>query len=150
MGAIVSFFTVLSVIMILVPLALGMELIVFLNQYAWPVSLVFWGIMLAFSISSGRKIKDPHEKAYVWCSPICLLPVYCFLMGAVNEIVTEIKGFELIFAVLLELPLCLMFSLGGGLSIGLLAEKIENPVAEAAVMIIGNLLLTVFVASFGI
>lgn len=150
MGAVVSFFTVLSVILILIPLALGMELVVFLNEYSWQISLVFWGLILTFSILSGRKEKNPHDKAFIWCSPVCLLPVYCFLLSAVREIATEIQGFELILAVLIELPLCFIFSLGGGLSIGLLAEKCEDPVLEAVVMIVGNLLFTMFITSFGI
>lgn len=149
MGAIVSFFTVLSIIAILVPLALGMELVVVLSQYSVPVSLVFWGIIVTFAILNGRKEKNLHDRAFICCAPICLLPVYCFLMSAVQEIATEIKGFELI-VVLLELPLCVLFSLGGGLSIGLLAEKCEDPALEAVVMITGNLLFTIFVTSFGI
>lgn len=150
MGAIISFFTVLSVIIVLVPLALGMELVVFLSQYSLQVSLVFWGIIFTFAILSGRKEKNPHDRAFIWCAPVCLLPVYCFLMSAAQEIATEIKGFELILTVLFELPLCVLFSLGGGLSIGLLAEKCEDPALEAVVMIVGNLLFTIFVASFGI
>lgn len=150
MGAVVSFFTVLSVILILVPLALGMELVVFLNQYSWQVSFVFWGIIMVFSVLSGRKEKNPHDKAFIWCSPFCLLPVYCFLLSAVREIATEIHGFELILTVLLELPLCVSAALAGGLSIGMLADKCEDPVLEAIVMVSGNLLLTVFVTSFGI
>lgn len=150
MGAVVSFFTVLSLILMLVPLALGMELIVFLNQYTWQISLVFWGIILAFAIFSGRKEKNLHDKAFICCSPFCLLPVYCFLLGAINEIATEIRGFEFILAILIELPLCFMFSLGGGLSIGLFAEKCEDPLLETIVMIIGNLLFTGFITSLGI
>lgn len=150
MGAVVSFFTVLSVILILVPLALGMELVVFLNQYSLQISLVFWGIIFIFAILSGQKEKNPHDRAFVWCAPVCLLPVYCFLMSAIQEIVMGIKGFELILAVLVELPLCVLFSLGGGLSIGLLAEKCEDPALEAVVIIVGNFLLTLFVTSFGI
>lgn len=150
MGTIVSFFSVLSIIAILVPLALGMEIVVFLSQYSVPVSLVFWGIIVTFAILNGRKEKNLHDRAFICCAPICLLPVYCFLMSAVQEIATEIKGFELILVVLLELPLCVLFSLGGGLSIGLLAEKCEDPALEAVVMVTGNLLFTIFVASFGI
>lgn len=43
-----------------------------------------------------------------------------------------------------------MFSLGGGLSIGLFAEKCEDPLLETIVMIIGNLLFTGFITSLGI
>lgn len=150
MGAVVSFFTVLSVILILVPLALGMKLIVFLNQYVWQASFVFWGLIIAFSILRGRKEKSPHDKAFVWCCPVCLLPVYCFVISAIKDIVAHIRGFELVLAVLIELPLCFMVSLAGGLSIGLLAEKLEDPVLETVVMIAGNLLFTVFVTLFGI
>lgn len=149
MGAIVSFFTVVAAIIILVPLALGIELIVFLNQYLWQVSLVFWGIIIAFCIFVGRNEKNPHDKAFMWSGWSALLPVYCFLIGAINDIVA-MKGFEIILAVLLELPLCFCFCLGGGLSISLLAEKIEDPLGEAVVMMVGNILFTLFVTSFGI
>lgn len=150
MGSIVSFFTVLSAIMFLVPLTLGMELVVFLSQYSLEISLAFWGIIIAFAILSGRKEKNLHDRVFIWCMPTCLLPVYCFLMSAVQEIATGIRGFELILVVLLELPLCVLFSLGGGLSIGLLAEKCEDPALEAVLMIFGNLLFTIFVTLFGI
>ena len=150
MGAVVSFFTVLSVILVLVPLALGMELVVFLNQYSGQVSFVFWGIIMVFSLLIGRKEKNPHDKAFIWCAPLCLLPVYCFLISAVKEIATEIYGFELILTILIELPLCVCTALAGGLFVGVLAEKCEDPVLEVGVMVVGNLLLTVFVTSFGI
>jgi hypothetical protein len=150
MGSIASFFTVLGFILILVPLALGMELIVFLNQYAWPASLVFWGILIIFSIFCGRKEKNAHDRWFIYTFPLCFLPVYCFLIGAIQEIVTEIKGFELILAVLFELPLCFMFSLGGGLAIGLFAEKFEDPAVGTVITVAGNLLFTLFLTSFGI
>lgn len=149
MAAIVSFCTVVAAIIILVPLALGIELIVFLNQYLWQVSLVFWGIIIAFCIFVGRNQKNPHDKAFMWSGWSALLPVYCFLIGAINDIVA-MKGFEVILAVLLELPLCFCFCLGGGLSISLLAEKIEDPLGEAVVMMVGNVLFTLFVTSIGI
>lgn len=149
MATIVSFCTVVAAIIILVPLALGIELIVFLNQYLWQVSLVFWGIIIAFCIFVGRNQKNPHDKAFMWSGWSALLPVYCFLIGAINDIVA-MKGFEVILAVLLELPLCFCFCLGGGLSICLLAEKIEDPLGEAVVMMVGNVLFTLFVTSFGI
>lgn len=149
MGAIVSFFTVAAAIMILVPLALGMELIVFLNKYMWQASLLFWGIIITFCILVGRKEKNEHDKWYMYSAWSNLLPVYFFLIGAIKDIMA-MRGFEIVLAVLLELPLCFCFCLGGGLSIGLLAEKIEEPVAEATLMITGNILFTVFVSSFGI
>lgn len=149
MGAIVSFFTVAAAIMILVPLALGMELIVFLDKYMWQTSLLFWGIIIVFCILVGQKEKNPHDKAFMWSGWSALLPVYCFLIGAIKDIMA-MKGFEIILAVLLELPLCFCFCLGGGLAISLLAEKIEDPFAEATVSIIGNIMFTLFVTSFGI
>ena len=149
MGAIVSFFTVAAAIMILVPLALGMELIAFLNEYMWQVSFLFWGIIVVFCILVGRKEKNPHDKAFMWSGWSALLPVYCFMIGAVKDIVV-MKGFEIILAVLLELPLCFCFCLGGGLAISLFAEKIEDPFAEAIVLIVGNVLFTLFVTSLGI
>lgn len=149
MGAIVSFFTVAAAIMILVPLALGMELIVFLNEYMWQVSFLFWGIIVVFCILVGRKEKNLHDKAFMWSGWSALLPVYCFTIGAVKDIVA-MKGFEIILAVLLELPLCFCFCLGGGLAISLFAEKIEDPFAEAIVSIVGNILFTLFVTSLGI
>ena len=149
MGAIVSFFTVAAAIMILVPLALGMQLIVFLDKYMWPASIIFWGVIIAFCILVGRKEKNDHDKWFMYSGWSALLPVYCFLIGTIKDIVT-MKGSEIILAVLLELPLCFCFCLGGGLAISLLAEKIEDPFAEATVSIVGNILFTVFVTSFGI
>lgn len=149
MGAIVSFFTVAAAIMILVPLALGMELIAFLNEYMWQASFLFWGIIILFCILVGRKETNEHERWFMFSGWSSLLPVYCFLIGAIKDIMA-MRGFEIILAVLLELPLCFLFCLGGGLSISLLAEKIEDPFGEAAVMIIGNILFTLFVTSFGI
>ena len=64
--------------------------------------------------------------------------------------IAAMKGFEIILAVLLELPLCFCFCLGGGLAISLFAEKIEDPFAEAIVSIVGNILFTLFVTSLGI
>ena len=149
MGAIVSFFTVAAAIMILVPLALGMELIVFLNEYMWQASFLFWGIIIAFCILVGRKEKNEHDKWFIYSGWSGLLPVYCFLIGAIKDIVA-MKGFEIVLAVLLELPLCFCFCLGGGLAISLLAEKIKDPFAEAIVTIVGNILFTLFVTSLGI
>ncbi len=149
MGAIVSFFTVAAAIMILVPLALGMELIAFLNEYMWQASFLFWGIIIIFCILVGRKEKTEHDKWFMFSGWSSLLPVYCFLIGAIKDIMA-MRGFEIILAVLLEFPLCFLFCLGGGISISLLAEKIEDPLSEAVVMIIGNILFTMFVTSFGI
>ena len=149
MGVIVSFFSVAAAIMVLVPLALGMELIVFLDKYMWQASLLFWGIIIAFCILVGRKEKNEHDKWFMYSGWSSLLPVYCFLIGAIKDIVA-MKGFEIILAVLLELPLCFCFCLGGGLSINLLAEKIEDPFCEATVSIVGNILFTFFVTTFGI
>lgn len=149
MGAIISFFTVCSFIIILVPLALGMQLVAFLNQYLIEVSLVIWGLVIGFSYFAGRKEKDPHEKWFIYTCGFSMFPVYCFLVGAIQDIMA-MRGFEVVLAVLIELPLCTMVSLGGGIGIGLLAEKVEEPAGEAAAMILGNLLFAMLICSFGI
>lgn len=149
MGAIVSFFTVAAAIMILVPLALGMEMIAFINEYMWQASFLFWGVIILFCILVGRKEKNEHDKWFMFSGWSSLIPVYCFLIDAIKDIMA-MQGFEIVFAVLLELPLCFLFCLGGGLFISLLAEKIEDPFCEAVVMIVGNILFTVFVTSFGV
>lgn len=149
MGAIVSFFTVAGAIMILVPLALGMELIVFLDKYIWEASLIFWMVVIAFCFFLGHKEENKHDKWFIYTGWSSLLPVYCFLVGAVKEILT-MRGFNVILAVLIELPLCVCFSLAGGLGISFMAEKIKEPVLEVSLMLAGNILLTIFVTSFGL
>ena len=149
MGAIVSFFSVAAAIMILIPLALGMELIVFLDKYIWEASILFWVIVIGFCFFLGHKEENKNEKWFLYTGWSCLLPVYCFLIGAIKDILA-MRGFNVLLAVLIELPLCFCFSLAGGLGIGCLAEKIKEPIAEVAVMLIGNILFTFFVTSFGI
>ena len=149
MSAIISFFTVCSAIVILVPLALGMQLVAFLHEYLLEVSIVIWSLVLLFSFFTGRKEKDTHDRWFIYTCGFCMFPVYCFLAGAVQDIMA-MRGFEVVLAVLIELPLCTMVSLGGGIGIGLLAEKIEEPAGEATVMILGNVMFAVLICSFGI
>lgn len=149
MGAIISFFTVCSVILILVPLALGMELVAFLHEHLFLFSVIFWLLILLFSYSAGRKEKNPHERWFLYTCGFSMLPVYCFLVFAIQDIMA-MKGFEIVLAILLELPLCTMFAFGGGIGISLLAQKIDDPAGEAGAMILGNVLFAMFICYFGI
>ena len=149
MGAIISFFTVCSAIIILVPFALGMQLVVFLHEYLVEVSIAIWSLVLLFSFFAGRKEATAHNRWFIYTCGFCMLPVYCFLVCAIQDI-TEMRGFEVLLAVLIELPLCTMVSLGGGIGIGLLAEKIEEPAGEVSVMVLGNILFTAVICSLGI
>ena len=107
---------------------MGMELIVFIDKYMWQASLLFWGIIIAFCIFVGRNEKNPHDKTFMYSGRSSLLPVYCFLIGAIKDIMA-MRGFEIILAALLELPLCFSV-LAGGLCISLLAEKSKIPFAR--------------------
>ena len=142
--------SILAALVILIPLALGVQLIAFLHEYMLPVFSIFWGlIIIIFFILAGKKEKNKHDKwglTFMWA---CLLPISHFLVGAIEEIV-ESRGFAMVIGVLIELPLGAMFCLGVGLCICLLADKIKNPLGMSAFMIGGNVLFTLFLALNGI
>lgn len=150
MGTIVSFFTVLSVIIIAVCFTAGIGIMTFLDTYLIPVSIAFWGCILLFSYCLSRKEKDPHEKSLYLSAPFCLLPVYFFVVSALPEILAMKGFFEPFLAVCIELPLCVCVTLLVGIGIGWAGNRFQTPIIAVSLTAVGNILFALWVTSLGI
>ena len=141
-----GFFTVVAAILILVPLALGYQAFIFINDNIIPLSIGFWLIMFGFASFIAKKEVKINERWCMYVAPINLLPLYCFVCLAVRDL-ARTSGFDILWAVF-EIPFVGMVLLAIGLSIGLLFEKIKNGPLAAMLTVVANITVTCVMLSY--
>lgn len=150
MGIIASFITVTCTILLLVAYALGLGFAQLLHAYSWPISIIFWALLIFVFYQTSKRESNAKERALTISVPFGFLPCYAFTLSAVGEILELRGGFEQFLAVCIELPLCFCFSLLVGIGVNVLAGKFDEAEAIIPVSIIGNIVSAVILVGIGI
>ena len=62
MGVIISFFNIVAIVIILVAAAFNMRLLIFLETFAFPISVIFWGALLFLAYRVGKSERTEADR----------------------------------------------------------------------------------------
>lgn len=141
--------SVLLTVIVLVIVALSVELSVAVWKFIIPISILFWAIVLICSIKSAMNSEDEGRRMAL-STPALFLPLYCFSVQSLYEIMNEMVGLEAVLGIVLMLPLCSSFIFVASYVIYWAATRIEDTAVSALVSYAGSIALTAWLCSIGI
>ena len=143
---IISFLTVIAVIAILLPIALGMQLLTFLYTHRVIVSILFWLITIIFFTFVGRREAKVEERYSTYAFPASLLPPYILLFSSLKSLVST-TGLDLLFVPIMTF-LLLSVAWLIGMAIWGICSKIKGKIA-LPITVIAEFLASYWLVSIG-
>lgn len=141
MGAI----AVVGVVLVLLPVALGYQGVLFLQENAVAISLVFWVLLGLFSYMVGKRESNAKDSHVMYCFPAAFIPSYVLLFSSLEDLAAT-SGFDLLFLpITLVLSLC--FTFGVGLGVWVLCTKIPKPALASVTTVVSEIFVTAWILS---